>query len=543
MKVLIVSGGGWHEFDWTTEQLTKILEERRSAECRVVAGPEGLGDDNLAWADMVIVNYQGGELSEDRAAALEKFIEQGGGLVGIHSAADSFRNSERYLRLLGCEFQTHGPPAPVRIHLNEPGHQITAGVNDQFVIDDEIYQCKVHGQPTILASVNWGGTSFPMITTNTHGRGRIYYLALGHYRCAWGQWEFQTLLVRGIDWVLGGEIDKPIGAGLIGVGPAYGMGKYHGELISKTFGLELRAACDINPERLTAIKEQFSQIKTYEKVDEMLARDDVGLVTVITPHNIHAELARRGLQAGKHVVVEKPFTVTSAEATELIELAEKQKLMVTCFQNRRWDGELMALREVVSSGRIGRLFQVRVQTGGYSMPPEAWRSFKEISGGLLYDWGAHHFDWILQLADQPIKAVFAAVHKPRWHWCTGDDHAKVIVTFEDGTVGEYETSTVSAISDPYYVTVWASEGGAVIERVGDKRQVRVLRAGADGAQAEEIMPVPAAQWSRFYLNIADHLHFGEPLVVRPEDSRRVIALIEAAYESARTGQAVRPKFP
>jgi len=544
MKTLILSGGSVHEHGWTTRQLISMLTERRAAKCRTVGSPDELTDRHLAWADVVVINYTGGDLSEDRAAAVQDFVARGGGLVGIHGAADSFRNSERYLNLIGCEFITHGPPTPIRIHLDRPDHQITMHVDDQFVIHDEIYQCRLHGNPTVLASVNWQRENFPIITINTHGKGRVYYNALGHYRSAWKQRQFRALLLRGIDWVYTGPIRKDLGVGLLGVGAAFGMGSLHAKFINKAFGLQVKAACDVVPDRLDAIKKELPRIRTYQKVDDMLKDKAVDLVTVILPHNIHAEMAAKCLRAGKHVVVEKPFTVNVAEATRLINLARRNKRMLTCFQNRHWDPEILTIREIIDSGRIGKVFQIRIQCGGCGMPGEWWRAFKDISGGTLHDWAAHHFEWLLQLADSEVQSVFCGTHKLRWHWCSNEENAKVVIRFQDGLLAEYHASALNPLQGDPYVTVWATQGAVTIERAADQTRARVIRCDESGkVVAEEVISLGENQWQRFYQNVADHLHFGEPLVISPQHARRVISLIEAAYESADRGCSVRPQFP
>jgi len=542
LNVLIIYGGRSHDFDWSTGELVAMLEARRSARCRTVEGPDGLSDANLDWSDVVVINHQGGELSEDRAAALETFVRAGGGLLGIHSATASFRNSERYLRLIGCELQEHGPVSPIRIHLSDKTHQITAAVEDEFVICDEIYHSKVYGRATVLATANWQSRSCPVITINEFGTGRVCWNALGHDRRAWQQWEFRTLLMRCIDWVYRGPIAKTLGVGLVGVGPSFAMGSHHGNQISATFGLEVRAACDLDPERLAAIKKDFPDIATYQTLDEMLGVDDIDLVTVITPHNTHAELGLKCLRAGRHVVIEKPFCLTTAEATSLVELAERKDRMLSCYHNRHWDGEILIIRRIVESGRLGKVFQMQINAGGYgiNMPREWWRSDKAISGGELYDWAAHHFEWFMQLAQSPARSVFAATNKVRWHWCTNEENAKVMITFENGTVADYHISELNPNCPPHYVTVWGSEGVAVIGRADRSEPVRVFGL-SDGS--EETLAVPTSQWGRYYWNIADHLHFGEPLVVTAQHARRVIALIEAAYRSAETAQAVTPAFP
>ncbi len=545
MNVLIVTGGGWHPFEKTSPMLADWLKTRRAAESKIVESAAGITAENLKWADVIIVNHQGAqnELTDQQGNMLEDFIKAGGGLVGIHSAADSFRENQTYMNLIGCEFVTHDPMGQVRININEPAHQITAHTPDGFSIFDEIYQCKIHGEPKILASVKWGGKTFPMITINEIGKGRVFYLALGHDERAWSDENFQTLLMRGIDWAYKGNIEKTIGCGLLGVGPRYNMGQHHAKHITNAFGLEVTAACDLREENINKFKEDYPQVTGYTDVDKFLADSSVDLVTIIVPHNVHFELAKKALQAGKNVIVEKPFVLSSEQATELIELAEKQNVMLSVYQNRRWDWEYLRAKRVVDSGEIGDVYYMRINIANYRMPGDEWRSYKEISGGMLYDWGAHHFDWILNVIDAEMEAVFAATHKVRWGWCTNEDNANVMVKFANGAIAEYHTSNVFAGEWDFYVLVAGSEGAIKIGKMDS--EARIIKYDADGQKvAERIIPgvEHGRYWYHYYQNIADHLLFAEPLAIKPQQSRRVIALIEAAYESANSNQAVKPKF-
>ncbi len=545
MNALIVTGGGWHPFDKTSSTLANWLKIRRNAESKIVESTVGITTENLQWADVIIINHQGAQelLTEEQGNALEDFVCKGGGLVGIHSAADSFRENQTYMNLIGCEFVTHGPKAEVRININEPKHQITAHTNSGFTTFDEIYQCKIHGNPKILASVKWEGKSFPMITINEFDKGRVFYFALGHDEIAWSNEDFQTLLIRGIDWAYKGNIGKTIGCGLLGVGPRYNMGQHHAGQISRAFGLEIVAACDLREENINRFKKDYPQVTGYTNLNEFLSDSKLDLVTIIVPHNVHFELGKKCLQAGKHVIIEKPFVLTCEQASELIELAEKNNVMLSVYQNRRWDWEYLRVKHIVDSSEIGNVYYMRINMANYHMPGDEWRSYKEISGGLLYDWGAHHFDWILNIIDSPMQAVFAATHNVRWHWCTNEDNANVMIKFENGAIAEYHTSTVFAGEWDSYVLVAGSEGTIKINRMTN--ELHVIKYNTEGQKiAEQIVPgiEHGKYWYHYYQNIANYLLFSEPLAVRPEQSRRVIALIEAAYESAQTNQAISPKF-
>lgn len=542
MNILIVKGGEWHPFDVTTKMLSDWLTSRRSdVSVRVVEGCGGINEENLEWADIVVINHQGShdKLSEEQGQMLWQFVSGGKGLVGIHSAADSFKNNKRYMELIGCKFITHGPPASVRILLTEPSHQITAHTEDGFTIFDEIYQCEVIGSPRILAKVRWEGREYPMVTINEIGKGRVFYLALGHDEKSWSDENFQVLLMRGIDWVRFGNVEKRIGCGLVGVSPRFDMGLHHGGQILKSYGLELVAACDVVKENLVHFKQTYDWVKAYTDIDELLADKDIDLVTLITPHNTHYELAKKSLLAGKHVIVEKPFVLKYDQAVELMEIAEANSLLVTCYQNRRFDWQCFLVKKLIDEGRIGKPFYARITIGSYRMPQDSWRAYKSVSGGHLYDWGAHHVDWLLTWMGYEAISVYAAVQKRRWFWADNEDHANLMIKFKDESVAEYMNTTLYPAFEGDYIIVAGSEGSIRIPHGSDK--LILSKYADDGRKLEEQIisgEEHGKQWIRFYRNIADNLLFGEPLLVKPQESAMVIRIIESAYESAISGKAV-----
>ena len=115
-----------------------------------------------------------------------------------------------------------------------------------------------------------------------------------------------------------------------------------------------------------------------DKADEA-EKDDVDLVTIVLPHNLHAPVAVECLKAGKHVIVEKPMCISIAEGTEMINTAKENNVMITVYHNRRWDADFWTLKELVESGVIGKIFHVEMWGGGYGRPnPDWWRSSMSI---------------------------------------------------------------------------------------------------------------------------------------------------------------------
>ncbi len=324
---------------------------------------------------------------------------------------------------------------------------------------------------------------------------------------------------------------KVIKCAVVGYGPAFNMGKAHCEWIKATEGLSLVAVCDIDPKRTAVAKQDFPWIKTYTDVGKMLRDADVDLVTIVTPHNTHAKLALRCLRAKKHVIVEKPMCITAKEATAMIAKAKEQGVMLTVFHNRRHDGDFLAIKEVVDKGLIGEVFHVEMFGGGYGHPGYWWRSNKKISGGAFYDWGAHLLDWLLNLVPGRIVGVNGFFHKLVWRDVTNEDQVEAMIRFESGAVANVQLSSIARAGKPRWRILGAK--GAVLDPGGGKFKVFTE---IQGIPAEMEIKYKETKWAAYYQNIAGHLLQGKELEVKPEEARRVIAIMEAAEKSSRSGR-------
>lgn len=330
--------------------------------------------------------------------------------------------------------------------------------------------------------------------------------------------------------------DIGIRFGVIGYGGAFNMGKHHAQQAAHC-GMPFTAVCDLDPERTAAAKADFPHIKAYNNVDEFLAEAPVDLVTIITPHNTHADLCIKASRSGKHVITEKPMCITTDEATAMIDAARDAGKMLSVYHNRRWDGDFVAIRRAVEDGMIGDVFSIEMAMGGFGHPGTWWRSNKEISGGNFYDWGAHIVDWMLHIVPRKIEEVTGIFQKLVWMDITNEDHTQAIVRFEGNVWGNVEMSSIARAGKPRYRILGTK--GAIVDRSEGHFTVYT---DINGMSSEVKINYLSSDWAAYYQNIADHLSEGADLVVTAESARRIISIIETAEKSATQGKGLKPPF-
>ena len=155
-------------------------------------------------------------------------------------------------------------------------------------------------------------------------------------------------------------MSSPIVTGLM----AYGMsGKlFHAPFLSTNPQFKLKAVVERNQKKMAT---DYPYIVSYDGVDELLNDPEIELIVVNTPSFTHADFAKRVLAAGKHVLIEKPVSATAAEVKELFDLGKKVNRQVMVYQNRRWDSDFLSVKEVIESGRLGRLAEVHIRYDRY----------------------------------------------------------------------------------------------------------------------------------------------------------------------------------
>lgn len=550
--MLARSFGAIHPADHAYEAVAADLAVRNIATLEKATETDVL--TRLDGRDLLVIYTDMGEMTGEEEAALAGWVERGGALVAIHGAAAGFRDNHTYHALIGSAFVSHPPATRFTVWSRDANHLITRRLPASFAVEDELYLLEPKADFHALLAARYLGQDVPLAYVRRHGRGRIFYLALGHDRAALDQPRFRDLVAHGARWALGQEEKPEVRVALVGYGGAFGMGHLHGTLINATPGLRLACACDLNPAQMTVAQEHFPGIATYTDPAAVAADEGVDLCIVIVPHNAHAPVARQLLEGGKHVMTEKPFVLSGAEARNLIELAGSRGLTLTAFHNRRWDRDFMAVRQAVEAGEIGTPYHFEAFLAGFGHPGYWWRSDKDVSGGTMFDWGAHGTDWGLNIIRDDVDYVMGWTQKRRWHDVSNEDAGKMIAHFKGGQLLDIEFGNLSA-SKKAFMRILGTKGA--IEVRPPNRDIKghiLLYRETDKGLAEELRPYGVrepdvkhqwAEWSavdELYRKLADHLLLGDPVPVTPESAGRVIGVIEAAHLSAVSGKPEPPTY-
>jgi len=341
-----------------------------------------------------------------------------------------------------------------------------------------------------------------------------------------------------------------IHTGIVGYG--FAGRSFHAYLISLVEGLQLAGVVTRDPARRQAAAER--SVPLYASLDEMLENDALRLIVIATPHDTHADLAIRAMNAGRHVVVDKVMCMNTAEADAMIAASRKNSVLLSVFHNRRWDGDFLTVKKVLEDGLIGAPFQIETAVCRYRSS-RGWRSSLEQSGGLLFDWGAHLVDQALQLVAARPVSVDCHTHKHLWDGDT-EDHATCAIRFENGLLFTAEVSNLARIAKPRWRVLGTQ--GALVKEGLDPQEAAIIQGHIDTAEeppehrarivttlngtlAEMSIESLRGSWKSYYQNISDVLHRGATPAVTAESMRPVMQVLDAARESAATGRSVPVK--
>ncbi|HVH64330.1 MAG TPA: Gfo/Idh/MocA family oxidoreductase [Candidatus Dormibacteraeota bacterium] len=471
-------------------------------------------------------------IGEGRALQLREFVRKGGGLVVVHGTLAAWSSLDPIQEMAGW-IPTGPAPATELVLRPNPDHRVTQNLDPEWRVRDELYLSE--GPPLdadLLVRTSWRFTDQVVAYARQCGEGRFVYMGLSAYQDS----SFQTLLARSLIFAAGTQPVEPAGVGLLGYGA---IARDHAAAITAVGGLRLASICDLSVERRQLAAREWS-VRTHPRQQDLLEDPDVAVVVVGTPPSAHTEPVLAALEAGKHVVCEKPFTLRAEDADRMIDSAVSRGLTLTVYQSRRWDPDYLAVRNAVRSGQIGDLFYMESFIGGFEHPCDYWHSHEPISGGTIYDWGSHYFDWILGLFDDRVTSVSAQAHKRVWHDVTNADQVRVDLTFNGGQQASFLQSDVAAARKPKWYLL-GTQGAIVGEWVDAAvpadfpANVKVFR-----PTGEERLALARRDDHGFYRNLADHLAWGEPLAIPAQEARRNVAVMEAATQSiARGGELLK----
>jgi scyllo-inositol 2-dehydrogenase (NADP+) len=325
---------------------------------------------------------------------------------------------------------------------------------------------------------------------------------------------------------------------------------FHSYLIGLADGLNLYAISTRDPGRRAAAEKDY-KVKTYPTIDDLLKDDKVELVVIATPHDSHAELSIKCMNAGRHVVVDKAMCMNTAEADAMIEASTKNNVLLSVFQNRRWDSDYMTVKKAIESKLMGEVFLIQVAILGYGRPG-GWRSVKKSFGGQIYDWGAHLVDQCLRLVPSKVDTVFCDSHHI---WDVDvESHLNCIIRFQNGVSYGIELSNICRIKKPRWLVL--GDKGTLCKYGLDPQEPAMIRCDIDaavynpderpkviteidGEVKEMSLEYIPGNWKAYYQNIADVINKGAELAVKPEEARENMRLIDAIIESAEKGTSVK----
>jgi scyllo-inositol 2-dehydrogenase (NADP+) len=353
-----------------------------------------------------------------------------------------------------------------------------------------------------------------------------------------------------------------IGVAVIGFGLAGQV--FHAPFVSAVPGLKLEA---IVQRKGDAAAKAYPSARILRSVEEALSDAAVQLVVVGTPNETHYGLAKQALLAGKHVVIDKPFAATSAEAAELKELAEKQGLVLAPFHNRRWDGDFRTVQRLLAEEAVGRLVTYESHFDRFRPEPRenTWKEGGNAANGLLMDLGPHLVDQALALFGAP-EGITASVRKDR---DKTDIEDAFDITLEYPRLRAHCRSSMLACDAAPRFLLHGTKGS--FKKWGLDPQEPTLLSGArvprlgEGEWLAEpesawgtltVAPVPAdpgtltrtqvktelGDYRLYYANVRDAINRTAKLAVTPEDGYRVIKLLEMARESSAAKKTLKVEF-
>jgi predicted dehydrogenase len=361
---------------------------------------------------------------------------------------------------------------------------------------------------------------------------------------------------------------REIGVGVVG----YGLGGrvFHAPFVSAVPGLRL---VSIMTRSADEVARAYPAVKVVGAIDEILADKSIELVVISTPNETHFALAKKALEAGKHIVIDKPFAPTAAEALELLQIAKSKGLLAVPFHNRRWDGDFLTVKKLLKESAVGRLVTYESHFDRFRPIPRenTWKEAENPANGMLFDLGPHLVDQALALFGAP-DAITGSVRADR-DQTSIEDAFDITLHYPapngKGLLAHCRTSYLACINAPRFLLHGTK--GSFLKNGLDPQEptlvggAKVPVLGSSNVWLQEpesawgklvVAPVPAdpamlverqiktepGDYRSFYANVRDALLGAAELAVTPEDGYRVSKLLEMARKSSKEGRTLQVEF-
>ena len=311
---------------------------------------------------------------------------------------------------------------------------------------------------------------------------------------------------------------------------------------------------DIDPAK--SEKAKANGIYAYSSLEEVINDERVDMVTVAVPNDSHLDVVLQCLEGGKHVLCEKPVALSSEDLFYMIAKAQEKGRVFSVHQNRRWDVDFLAMKEIANSGAIGEVFDIESRIHGSRGIPSDWRCKASQGGGMMLDWGVHLIDQILQIVDAKVTSLFCETY----HVTTSevDDGFKLHLRFENGCTALIEVGTYNFIAMPRFY-MRGKKGTALIRDWRENAQI----VECTHWHENEVLPVQTAagltktmaprddlttrtyEWTRpqsdvhdYYRNFVAAIDGKERQIVTHYEMQRVLRIMEAGLESGEKNSVI-----
>jgi predicted dehydrogenase len=297
------------------------------------------------------------------------------------------------------------------------------------------------------------------------------------------------------------------------------------------------------------VLKQYPNTEVYSSVSSLIDDDSIDLVVVASPNFTHFEYAKRALLAGKHVIVEKPFTVTSAEARELIAISKQQHKLLIPFQNRRWDGDFLTVKKLIEEGTLGEILEFESHFDRYRPDKERvdWKNDLHPGVGTLYDLGPHLIDQALTLFGKP-NYIYADIRRHRLHGKNADN-IEIQLHYRETKV-ILKAGVMCREIGPRFIV--HGRNGSFVKYGLDVQEQNLkegllpgdpllgrdleinhglLHADINGEVVRKAIVTQEGNYMAYFDNVYNAVSGYETLLVKPEEGKMIIEVIEKALLS------------
>lgn len=334
---------------------------------------------------------------------------------------------------------------------------------------------------------------------------------------------------------------------------AYYIDKYN--KANPNDGIKVFGIYDIDEKRIQKAKKDGLEV--YYSAEDIFKDPLVDCVLIATPNDVHCSYAIKAAEAKKHIIMEKPVAMSTAEAEKMYDSAEKNGVYLMVHQNRRWDDDYLTIKNIINKGLLGEVYNIESRVMGSNGIPGEWRREKAKGGGMLLDWGVHLIDQLVIMIDSPVTDIYC-----KCSYMLGeevDDGFTALLTFKNGITATVTVDTNCFINLPRWqlygingtavVNDWDLNGKIVNVEVRKDSKLKMIKAGngftktmadrSSGTIKEVALEKVLPSGIEFYENVCKSVAGKEEPFVKRNEVIRVFKLMEACFLSSETEQRVK----